>query len=164
LHGIDWVVLGGSFLHNVNLPFHEYGHIMFSPFGTYMMFLGGSLFQIMLPWFPLLYFMVRQRDNFAASLMLWWSGQNFLDIAPYIADAPIRTISLTTGEDDTHDWWNLLRMSDALDAAGTVAIVCFLIGVAVMVLSNVWGGYLLYIEFRGRTEPMGSVHQDNMDL
>src|SRR5690606_34248133 len=85
-HGVDWLWIGGSFLHSVNLPFHEYGHLMFSPFGTFWMFLGGSLFQILLPLFPLAYFMVWQRDNFAAAMMLWWCGQNFIDVAPYIAD------------------------------------------------------------------------------
>ncbi|WP_028863686.1 hypothetical protein [Psychromonas aquimarina] len=25
----DWVSIGGSFLHNVNLPFHEFGHVIF---------------------------------------------------------------------------------------------------------------------------------------
>lgn len=151
LHGIDWEILGGSFLHSVNLPFHEYGHVMFSPFGEYLMFLGGSLFQILLPWFPLVYFMVWQRDNFAASLMLWWSGQNFLDVAPYIADAPTRYLPLISGNENSHDWWNLLLMSNALDSAGTLATLCFLLGAAVIVLSNMWGGFLLYIEFRGRT-------------
>lgn len=152
-HGIDWLVLGESFLHGVNLPFHEYGHVMFSPFGEFWMYLGGSLFQVLLPWFPLLYFMVWQRDNFAASLMLWWSGQNLLDVAPYIADAPTRALPLIGGDAAAHDWWNLLVMTDALDAAGALATLCFALGCAVILLANAWGGFLLYVEFRGRTDP-----------
>src|SRR5690606_3503148 len=27
--GIDWQAIGGSFMHNVNLPFHEFGHVLF---------------------------------------------------------------------------------------------------------------------------------------
>jgi hypothetical protein len=153
VHGIDWLWIGGSFLHAVNLPFHEYGHIMFRPFGTFWMFLGGSLFQILLPLLPLGYFMVRQRDNFAAAMMLWWCGQNFIDVAPYIADAPVRALPLIGGNDDSHDWWNLLSMSGALDSAQFYAQLCFALGVAVILLSNVWGAYLLSIEFRGRTQP-----------
>jgi hypothetical protein len=153
LHGIDWRFTGTSFLHSVNLPFHEYGHVMFSPFGTFWMFLGGSLFQIVLPLLPLAAFMVLQRDNFAASIMLWWSGQNLLDVAPYIADAPLRAIPLINGNDATHDWWNLLTMSDALEQAPVYANVCFTLGVLVILLSNVWGGYLLWVEFQGRTRP-----------
>ncbi|MES2626862.1 MAG: TFIIB-type zinc ribbon-containing protein [Pseudomonadota bacterium] len=153
--GIDWITVGGSFLHLVNLPFHEYGHVMFSPFGTFMMFLGGSLFQIMLPMFPLFAFMVMQRDNFAASIMLWWVGQNFIDVSVYIADAPLRALPLINGNGDgeNHDWWNLLNMTNSLDSAGTYANLCFLIGVFIILLSNVWGGHLLWIEFKGRTEP-----------
>ena len=36
-----------SFLHMINLPFHEAGHIIFSPFGHYLMVLGGSLTQVL---------------------------------------------------------------------------------------------------------------------
>ena len=27
-NGIDWEVIGGSFLHNANLAFHEFGHLL----------------------------------------------------------------------------------------------------------------------------------------
>jgi hypothetical protein len=153
LHGVDALWIGGSFLHDVNLPFHEYGHVMFGVFGTFWMFLGGSLFQILLPLVPFVYFMVWQRDNFAASMMLWWSGQNFIDIAPYIADAQLRAMPLTTGNDDSHDWWNLLGMTGSLDFADYYANLSFSLGVCVMLLSYLWGGYLLSLEFRGRSRP-----------
>ncbi len=58
LHRIDWNYIGDSFLHYVNLPFHEYGHIFFRPFGRLWMYMGGSFFQIMVPIAPLIYFMV----------------------------------------------------------------------------------------------------------
>ncbi|MBP9812342.1 zinc ribbon domain-containing protein, partial [Candidatus Gracilibacteria bacterium] len=38
-----------SFIHGVNLIFHEAGHVIFMPFGKFMTILGGSLFQCMLP-------------------------------------------------------------------------------------------------------------------
>ena len=149
-HGLDTLWISRSFLHSINLPFHEYGHLMFKPFGTYMMFLGGSLFQILLPLILLGYFMVWQRDNFAAAMMLWWSGQNFIDVAPYIADAQLRALPLTTQNEDSHDWWNLLTMSGTLDHADAYASLCFTCGAGVMLLSYAWGAYLLSIEFRGR--------------
>jgi hypothetical protein len=163
LHGIDAEVQGASFLHGVNLAFHEYGHVMFSPFGEFWMYLGGSLFQILLPWLPLLYFMVWQRDNFAASLMLWWSGQNFLDVAPYIADAPVRALPLLGQDPNAHDWWNMLLMTQSLDAAGMLATLCFASGVGVLLLSNLWGGFLLYVEFQGRTDPAFLRDQGQVD-
>ena len=33
--------VGESVLHLINLPFHEAGHIIFSPFGRFMTILGG---------------------------------------------------------------------------------------------------------------------------
>jgi hypothetical protein len=149
--GVDWTTVNSSFLHLANLPFHEYGHIMFSPLGTFMMFLGGSLFQIMLPLVPLFVFMVMQRDNFAASIMLWWVGQNFIDVSVYIADAPVRLMPLITGNEDSHDWWNLLSMTNTMEWADTYANLCFLMGTLIILLSNAWGGHLLWIEFKVRT-------------
>lgn len=150
LHGIDASVLGASVLHQISQPFHDYGHVMFRPFGSWWMYVGGSLFQIVLPLIPLLYFMVWQRDNFAASLMLWWSGQNMLDVSPWIADAPYRNLSPTSDSGASHDWWNLLRMSDALDMAQPLAVLCFALGTLVILSALLWGGFLLYVEMKGR--------------
>jgi hypothetical protein len=144
VQGVDAMAIGSSLLHNINLPFHEFGHLFFSPLGTFWRILGGSLFQILLPLLPLVYFTVWQRDNFSASLMLWWSAQNFIDVAPYIADAQLRALPLTTGNDDSHDWWNLLSMTGTLDFADYYANLSFTIGVGVMLLSHAWCGYLLF--------------------
>lgn len=40
---------GESFLHLINLPFHEAGHLIFIPFGRFMTILGGSLGQVLMP-------------------------------------------------------------------------------------------------------------------
>jgi hypothetical protein len=32
-----WLGLAGSFLHLINLVFHEAGHVLFAPFGSFMM-------------------------------------------------------------------------------------------------------------------------------
>jgi hypothetical protein len=85
--------------------------------------------------------------------MLWWVGQNFIDVSVYIADAPTRVIPLTTRNDDSHDWWNLLTMTGDLDSAGTIAGLVFMVGTVIILLSNVWGAHLLWIEFKGRTAP-----------
>ena len=42
-------VIGAAFLHLINLPFHEAGHVLFSPFGEFMTTLGGSLMQVLVP-------------------------------------------------------------------------------------------------------------------
>ena len=143
-HGVDWEFIGSSFLHNINLPFHEFGHVLFSPFGDFMMILGGSLFQIMMPLIALFSFSLQMRDNFAAAIMLWWTGQNFIDIAPYIADAKYRSIPLIRGMgEEAHDWGNLLTMLNRVESAQAYANISFAIGVMVILLSFYWAGWIL---------------------
>jgi hypothetical protein len=150
--GVDLLRVGGSFLHGVDQAFHAYGHIMFRPFGERLELLGGSIFQVWAPLFPLVFFMVWHRDNFAASIMLWWCGQNFMDIAVYVADAPLGVLPLMAGESARHDWATWFGAGDMQSVDGT-ALLLFLLGAGVMLLSNVWGGLLLWIEFQGRTKP-----------
>ena len=162
LHGIDWPFISSSFLHNVNLPFHEYGHVMFSPFGELSMYLGGSIFQIMLPCVFLFYFSFFRRDNFPASLMLWWVGQNFIDVSPYIYDAPTRYLPLIGGGGiESHDWWNILLMTGQMNLSTFYAWLWFGIGAVLIIASQVWGGTLLYIELKGRVRnPPNEIDED----
>ncbi|RYY73099.1 MAG: hypothetical protein EOO52_19735 [Gammaproteobacteria bacterium] len=145
--GVDWEKIGGSFLHGPNLAFHEFGHIFFSPFGRFITILGGSLFQILLPLGLMAVFMIKQRDNFAASIMLWWSGQNFIDVAPYIDDAKYRALPLVGGGgEESHDWGNLLTMMNALESTHTISHGCFYIGCALVVAALLWGFQILRLQ------------------
>lgn len=138
-----WQDIGSSFLHNVNLPFHEFGHVLFAPFGRFMGILGGSLFQLMVPLIVMIVFL-RQRDNFEASIMLWWFGQNFIDLTPYIQDAQFRGLPLIMGMgEESHDWGNLLTMMGMVDKAYHFGRVSFITGCIVIVASIIWGGYIL---------------------
>lgn len=144
LDGTDWKSIGGSFLHNINLPFHEFGHVLFMPFGRFWHILGGSLFQILLPLLILLGFSIQQKDNFGASIMLWWCGQNFIDVSPYIADAQLRSLPLILGMgEESHDWGNLLTMTGNLQHSHTIANSSFIIGCTLIFVSYIWGAYLL---------------------
>lgn len=145
--GVDWEKIGGSFLHNPNLAFHEFGHIFFAPFGRFMTILGGSLFQIIWPLFLMGVFMWKQQDNFAASIMLWWSGQNFIDVSPYIDDAQYRLLPLVGGGgEESHDWGNLLTMMNLLEKTHKISHGCFYIGVLLILLALVWGAYILRLQ------------------
>ena len=157
LHGIDWEIIGGSFMHNANLPFHEFGHVLFAPFGRFMMILGGSLFQLLLPLGLTVFFVIRQRDNFAAAVTLWWAGQNFVDLSPYIRDAPYRLLPLVGGGgEQSHDWGNLLTLLDALDSSAALARTSFTSGALLMVLALSWAARLLYLQHRA-ADAAGSV-------
>jgi len=142
--GVDWEKIGSSFLHNAILPFHEFGHVLFMPFGRFMSILGGSLFQILMPLILMMAFIIQNKDNFSASIMLWWTGQSFIDLSPYIADAPYRALPLIFGMgENAHDWGNILSMTGKMHKAETYAITCFSIGVMLMLMSYLWGGYLI---------------------
>ena len=142
--GVDWEKIGSSFMHLINLPFHEFGHILFMPLGEFMMILGGSLFQVLLPLILMCVFVFKQHDTFAGSIMLWWCGQSFIDVSPYIADAQYRALPLVGGGgEESHDWGNLLTMMNALDSTQTVANCSFGVGAILMVTALVWGGLIL---------------------
>jgi hypothetical protein len=149
LHGINWETIGGSFLHNVILPFHEFGHVLFSPFGRFMAILGGSLFQVLMPLGLMAAFIFKQRETFGASAMLWWSGQSLVDLSPYIADAVLRGLPLVGGAgESSHDWGNLLTMTDMLAHTQGLARSCFALGVLVMLAGLAWGARLLYLQYQ----------------
>ncbi len=143
--GLSWQTIGNSFMHNINLPFHEFGHVLFRPFGQFMTILGGSLFQVLLPLLLGLVFLLQQHNPFAAAIMLWWCGQSFIDISPYIADAQYRGLPLIMGMgEDSHDWGNLLTLLNRVDDCYRLANTSFTLGACLMIVSMVWGGYLLY--------------------
>lgn len=151
VHGISWEAVGGSFLHSVILPFHEFGHLLFAPFGRFMGIFGGSLFQVLMPLALGLAFVFRQHDNFAASAMLWWTGQSLVDLAPYIADAVDRGMPLVGGAGtESHDWGNLLTMTHMLEHAQAIARLCFGAGVLAMAAALAWGAVLLRAQHGAR--------------
>jgi len=137
-----------SFLHGVNLVFHEAGHVLFRPFGDFMSVLGGSLGQLMIPAIAVLAFL-RERDPFAASLGLWWLGQSLLDLAPYVYDARAGQMVLLGGVTGTdapgyHDWTNLLTRMDALHSYRGLALSVYLAGLLFMLMAFSWGAVVLW--------------------
>jgi hypothetical protein len=148
LQGINYETVNNSFLHAVILPFHEFGHLLFMPFGRFMSILGGSLFQVLMPLGLMAAFIVKQRDAFGASVMLWWCGQSLVDLAPYIGDAVDRGMPLVGGAGvDSHDWGNLLTMMGLLNHTQGLARLCFTLGVLVMLAALAWGGRLLRMQY-----------------
>ena len=137
-------------INNVNLVFHEAGHTIFGFFGKFMRIFGGTLLQCVIPLIVMTQFL-RQQDNFEASIGLWWFGENFIDIAPYIYDAWDRKLILLGGmtgrEMSGHDWYNLLTMMNHLDKYAEIANVINNLGKLIMFLAFVWGGVVLYKTF-----------------
>ncbi len=136
--GADWIFIDG-----VNLLFHEAGHVIFRPGGNTLWFLGGSLLQILLPACAAIYFFVARNERFAAAACSWWVGENFLNVARYMHDAPVEELPLVGG--NIHDWnylftkWGILRdareIADATRHLGTFLMVLMLLYMVYRTLS-----------------------------
>jgi hypothetical protein len=146
--------VGNSFFHLVNLPFHEAGHLFFGFFGRWIGSLGGTLGQLLVPIVCLLAFLIKSKNPFGASIALWWLGENFMDIAPYINDARKQELMLlggVTGKEADygyHDWEFILREIGLLRHDHTLARLAHDFGILLMLLSFAWAGYLLYKQYR----------------
>ena len=152
-HGLDARYLMGSFLHLVHLPFHEAGHVFLMPFGRFLSVLGGSLFQVAIPLLCGAVFLLKNRDPFAASVTLWWTGQSLMDLAPYVADARALRLPLLGGrtgaEVEGHDWEYLLGTLGLTNHDVTLGRLSFALGALTMLAALGWGGALLWRQ-RGR--------------
>jgi hypothetical protein len=140
------------FIDFVNLAFHESGHLFLSPFGSTLGYLGGTILQLLVPGGLVAYFLFRRGDPFAAAVCLWWFGENFINIAIYMADARSLALPLVGGGD--HDWNELFYRWGVLTqpAVQRIAAATHGIGVIVMLLGLAWCGWFLQPE--SRREPL----------
>jgi len=126
---------GWCFLDHVNLPFHEFGHILFTPLGDTMHFLGGTIGQLMWP-FVLVFYFIHRKEYLSSSFCLFWFGENFLNISKYMADARDLLLPLVGG--GIHDWNHLFYKWGILHLDKSIAGVIFTLGVIVMTGSLIW--------------------------
>ena len=156
LGGIVGNAAGESLLHLINLPFHEAGHVFFSPFGRFLHSLGGTLGQLLVPLICLATLLLKTRDPFGGALCLWWFGENFLDIAPYVNDARAGQLPLVGGNFGHsspygfHDWEYLLTETGLLRYDHLLAKLAYGLGVTVMLTAMAWAATLLYRQIRSR--------------
>lgn len=147
--------IGASFMHNIDLVFHESGHVIFRPFGWFMMVLGGSLMQLLVPLVVIGAFLFHEGNAFGASIGLWWLAQNLMDLAPYINDARAQQLMLLgggTGADmpGRHDWNNILGYLELLTQDHRIAVFTDTLGEILMLVALLWGGWLLVLQYRAR--------------
>ena len=154
--GVSGNSAGESYLHLVNLPFHEAGHLLFRPFGQFMTTLGGTLGQLLVPLVCGAALLLQQRDPFGAVVGVWWFGENLLDIAPYINDARAGVLPLVGGNFGHsspygfHDWEYLLTESGLLKRDHLLAGLAHLAGSVIMLAALSWGAWLLLRLWRDR--------------
>ena len=127
---------GFALIDNVNLPIHETGHLVFAPFGELITALGGTLFQLIVPAVFIAYF-IRRRDQFAASVALWWLAENCWNIAVYVGDAQAQLLPLVGGGE--HDWAFILAELDVLQQDARIAAMVRFAGTVLFVAAIFWG-------------------------
>ncbi len=147
-HPIATNFAGESFLHLVNLPFHEAGHVIFAPFGRLIQVMGGTLGQLLIPAIVAASFFFR-KDYFAASVGLWWLGESMVDVAPYANDARAGQLPLLGGVtgsevEDYHDWEIILGRLGILSSDHTVALSFFIAGGLLLAGAIVVGCMTIY--------------------
>jgi len=143
-HSVASNYAGASFLHLPNLVFHEAGHILFAFFPRFLTVLGGSATQVLIP-IVCAVALWRHGDRFGTSVALWWAGQNFVDLAPYINDARDLQLVLLGGhtgqEVEGHDWEYLLQATGLSTWDHTLGRLAHLYGIVVMLAALAWGAY-----------------------
>jgi hypothetical protein len=151
-----------SWLHLINLPFHEAGHVILGLLGNrFIQVLGGTLGQLLMPAVVIGAFVLR-RNLFGASVGIWWLGQSFMDAAIYANDARAGRLPLLGGVtgsevEDYHDWEVMLGKLGWLQYDHAIARFLYGFGTALMVLSLAWGGYILWRQWR-----QGAVSRRNL--
>jgi len=137
---IAWDPMQGSFLDNVDLPIHETGHLLFRPFGEFMMVAGGSLFQVIMPVIFVAY-SVWRKQFYSAAIVGLWVGQSILNVWVYAADAVKMQLVLTSGftgtEGGFHDWNYLLDSIGLLNSTNKVAGLIRFLGTVAIIASTV---------------------------
>ena len=144
--------LGESFIHLPLLIFHEAGHVIFRPLGHWMMVLGGTAGQLLMPLIIVVAFLRQNQDPLGASVGLWLLGVSILDVAPYQYDAlepKLMLLSGSTGEEGGHDWIYLLSSMGLLGRAHLLGGLTHLLGALVVLASLAWAACLIRKAWRG---------------
>jgi hypothetical protein len=144
-------MVGSQFLHLVLLPFHEAGHYaIFRWFGQFIMILGGTLAQHLMPIVVGVALLVKQRDPFGAAVFAWLLGFSVIDMAVYMYDAfdPQLVLlgGLTGAESDAHDWQNIFGDLGLLRRARGIGLFFGWVGKAMMFAALAWAAWVLKLQ------------------
>lgn len=150
---ISTAEINESFMHVVNLVFHEAGHVIFSLFGDFIGTLGGTLGQLLIPLLCCLTFVFKYGNAFGGAATLWWVGQSCLDVAPYAYDARAQDILLLGGVTGSevpgyHDWNNILGELGWLQHDHTIGGAFYWLGTLTITVALLWAIAVLYCQLK----------------
>jgi hypothetical protein len=147
-HSIASNFIGETFLHLVNLPFHEAGHVLFAPLGRFIQVAGGTIMQLLVPAAVAASFFIRG-DRYGAAIGIWWLGESMADVAPYADDARAGQLPLLGGVtgsevEDYHDWEIMLGKLGVLSWDHAIGRFFFVAGGLAMTAALIWGFRLAF--------------------
>ncbi len=128
----DW-----HFIDNVNLIFHEAGHVVFIFGGQFIHILGGTIMQLAIPAICAIYFF-KQYQRVSGSICLMWLGQSFINVSIYAGDAVKQNLELLGGSSVIHDWNYLLGATNLLSKTDLVAQIIYSVGIFIMIAGIVF--------------------------
>lgn len=142
---------GSTILHMILLPFHEAGHYaIFRWFGDFIMTLGGTLGQHLMPIVMGAALLVKHRDPFGAALLFWLLGFSTIDMAVYMYDAFDPKLMLLGGatgqESDGHDWQNTFGDLGLLRRSRGIGLFFGVAGMAMMLAALLWAARVLKMQ------------------
>lgn len=129
----------------ITLGFHEAGHLLFSFFGNTMMFLGGSIMQLLVPFVAAVYLLKKQQDWFGFTVGGAWLSFSAWELGHYVYDAPRGRMPLVgfSGQPH-HDWETLLTRWRLLNHADTFATIIYVFAFLTWLGSMALAGWLLW--------------------
>lgn len=134
------------FLDRVDLVIHEAGHMLFRWFGEFLMVIGGTLGQLLVPAGITVYFYLR-REMFSSAVALFWVGQNVFNISVYVKDAQameMPLVSIGGGEDTIHDWNYILLRFGLLRHDQGIGTLVYTIGLLLVITAVVAAFYFSF--------------------
>jgi hypothetical protein len=134
----------------IDLFIHETGHLVFSIFGRFIYFLGGSLFQIIIPVTTVLVF--ARSSLRSIPFTLYWTGQSIVNVSIYIGDAPYKRLHLISSA-AIHDWQWLLNYMGAMEYAEDIATTVNITGLLICCIGIGVGFYFVTHDFLRQLSP-----------
>jgi hypothetical protein len=138
-----WV---GGFIWALTIIPHEAGHLICNPFGVFIMFLGGTIWQVLFWLIAAAWYAFGRKWWRVAQLSLVIVGHSFINASFYIADASAREMPLLFGvSSDRHDWWNILSMLGLLELDWAFAGAARTLGAFIIVGAALTGAYQAWL-------------------
>lgn len=115
-----------------------------------MNFLGGSLFQVII---PLATVVVFARSSLKSlPFTLYWTGQSMVNVSIYISDAPYQRLHLIA-RGLIHDWRWLLTHSNLMEYAEDIGTIVNVLGIITCLAGIGMGFYFAFNSFRQSFTP-----------